>query len=362
MKVVRRGRRPRRSPYSRYGWQAAGALASYGLSKAGRYIDNKVNSYVDRKSKSSEMAPLTAEKDVRMTYRKRRMPRRKRRRYVKQLRRWQSNMLRSEPSRIHFLVDARAYESAVNCSRYFGCFMGLMSQNVYDTSLGNVWDQVTNFGQNAAKFRHASLRIDHMGLNVVLRNVLQSPGLIGLCDIDVYKVVCIRDIPADRWTDGLPIESMHAGLKAELRQQIGMDHPVSDAGGAIGTTQTNAGTSSSNQAVYDVLFNNPPFLRYWKVIRCWKIQLGVGQTVTFNWRDSRNKRVKRDECITGDGASLAAKKGVTKGYIFNINGRWDGADTSPQFEPVKVVCEHSVRYNYKPVVPLSSDTLVYDGV
>jgi len=336
------------------GW-AAGQAVRYGKRRLSE-------AFGGASKKTREMAPLTSEKDVRVTYKKRYMRRGRKKRYVKSLKRWRSMQMRSEPSRIHFLVDAREYASNANTSRYFGCFMGLCAQSFYDTEIANLWNNITSTGGTDAtgKSRHATLRIDHMSLSTIIRNTSSAGEAGGSVDIDVYKVVCIRDIPLDRWTTGLGIESMHASLKSELRQNLGVDIPTSDGGTGIAAVQTNAGTSSTNQAVYDVLFNAPPFLRYWRIIKCWKVHLGVGQTCSFNWRDSKNYAVARPECISTESGALAAKKRLTKGYIFNINGRWDVVNS--EFESVSCVVEHSVRYNYKPMVPINSDTLVYDGV
>lgn len=327
-KGVYKGHR-RWAPYAaRAAGFALNQVANYGRRRLSQAFTGSTS------QKTREMAPLTAEKDVRLVYRKRRMPRRKRKRYVRMLKKFRSMKMTSEPSRIHFLVDAREYSTVANTSRYFGCFMGLCANNFYDTAISNLWENLTGAGA-VTKARHATLRLDHMGISTVLRNTTTTG--IGILDVDVYKVICIRDIPLDRWVSGLGIESFHAALKAELRQATGMDLEVTDAGAGIPTTQTNAGTSSTNQAVFDVLFNAPPFLRYWRIVKCWKVQLGVGQTVSFNWRDTRNRAVARPECIDTEAGALAAKKGLTKGYIFNINGRWN--PTASAFEPVNVVCE-----------------------
>jgi len=328
-----------------------------------RYLYNKAHSYVTSKTgqKSHEMAPLTAEKDVRVTYRKRRMPRRKKKAYIRRLRNWRSMELKSEPSRISFFLFNENVTAALNTSRYFGAFMGLLSQNNYDNNLGEVWNQMTVAGNTAAaKARQAFLRLDHQSLSVTIRNVSTAVANgSGIIDMDVYKVICIKDIPNVRWVSGLPIESMHAALKSDLRSHQGMDIEVGDNVLGVPVVQESAGTGSATQAVGDVLFNAPPFLRYWKVLKCWKVQISPGQVVNFNWRDSKNYTVHRDMCFTSEGASLAAKKYVTKGYIFNINGRAINA-AGFDFESVSCVVEHNVRYNCKPIIN-HSDTLVFDG-
>lgn len=340
--------------HKRWAPYAARALG-WGLGQAARFGKRRLSeAFSGTSQKAKEMAPLTAEKDVRLVYRKRRMPRRKRKAYVKSIKRWRSMQMRSEPSRIHSLVFAESKASLANTSRYFGAFMGMCANNTYDTAITNLWEN--NEPGATAKIRQATMRIDHISLNCIIRNTTTGGSTGGIMDVDVYKVICIRDVPLLRWS-GL-FEDAHAALKSELRQATGMDIEVNDAGAGIPSVQTNAGTTASNQAVGDILFNCPPILRYFRIVKCWKIQLGAGQTATFNMRSSKNIAIKRDECVSGEGAALAAKKYLTQGYVFNINGRWSGSS----FEPVSCIVEQFVRYNYKPLVPISSDTLVYDGV
>lgn len=353
----------RRRTYGRPYRAAASGIYRYGRrilqGAASGLAANAARTFTQSTTKSKrEMAPLTAEKDVRVVYVKRSMPRRKKRVYQRRIRQFRAMQMRDEPSRIHSLVWAENPNALLNCSRYFGAFMGLVGNNQYDTGLRNLWE---NLGTTDLKLKHARLRIDHMSLNVVIRNVSAAGNAGGILDLDVYKVIFTKDVPMDRWDSTLKVEDVMATMKAELRQHQGMDIEVTNAGTGIGTAQTNAGTTASNQAVGDILFNNPPFLRYIKILKCWKVQLGANQTATFNMRSSRNKTVTRAECMSEESGAIAAKAYFTQGYIFNINGRW-ATGGAPGFEPVAAICEHFVRYNFKPITPNSSDTLVYDGV
>lgn len=344
----------RRRPGRARGILRSAANTALGLYNAYRSVGSRTATTSGTRAR--EMAPLTNDKDIRVVYIKKRMPKRRKRRYVKSLKRFRSNLLKSEPSRIHMLTWIEKPSALADTSRYFGCFMGMLANNTYDTSIQNLWQNLESTA--TAKTRHATLRLDHMSLNVIVRNTTSAGTTGGILDLDVYKVVFTRDVPLARWADGTQIESFMAALKAEMRQHQGMDIEVNDAGAGITTVQTNAGTSATNQAVGDILFNNPPFCRYIRVVKVWKVQLGAGQTATFNWRDSKNRAVARPECIASEAGALAAKKYLTKGYIFNINGRYG----TSSFEPCSCTVEQFVRYNFKPVSPLNSDTLVYDGV
>jgi len=311
--------------------------------------------------RSSEMAPLTNDKDVRQTYKRKPMAKGKKKRYVSSLKKFRALQLRNEPSRISLFVHTLGYSAAADTCKYFGSFMGLLANTFYDNSLGDMFNQMTVAGNTAAaKARQSFLRVDHQSLSVAIRNTTSAVANgSGVIDMDVYKVVVVRDIPLDRWATGISFESMAAALKSDLRQHQGMDIEVGDNVLGIPVVQENAGTSDADQAVGDTLFNNPPLCRYFRIVKMWKIQVAPQQVVHFNMRDSKNYVVHRDMCIASEAAALAAKRYVTKGYVFNINGR--ALSIAPySFEPVTAVVETYVRYNAKPIVS-HSDTLVYDG-
>lgn len=345
-------KRSRWSGYIRSGLNVASALASSYAQGGSRTATSK---------RSVTTAPLTGERDYRVVYRKKRMPRRRKRRYVRSIKRFNSALLRSEPARLFQYLDVKDYLSGLNTSRYFGAFMGLLGQNFYDNNFGEAFNNMTG-GSATLKAQAAKLRVDHMSLRVVLRNTTEGvvQGGIGTIDLDVYQVVCCRDLPISAWPSANGIESFAASQKNKLRQATGMDIEVTDAGAGVPTSQQNAGTSSVTQVVGDSLWNNPLFLRYFKVVKQFKIQLPVGSTTEFSMRDSKNSVITREMCF--DLNQLAAKAWFTKGYVFNINGRptLTGPSTY-EFANVSVICEQYVRYNCKPLVS-KSPTYTYDGV
>jgi len=216
---------------------------------------------------------------------------------------------------------------------------------------------------NAAdlKAEAGKFRLDHQSLRVVIRNTTTtgSSTATPTIDIDCWKVVCIRDVPLDLWSPGLGVESFMASQKNKLRQATGMDIEVDDNGAGIATVQQNAGTSSTTQAVGDSIFNNPLFTRYFRVIKAFKIQLGSNNVTELSWRDARNRYVTREQCFGT--AALAAKAGVTKGFIFNMNGRVHFPAGAAEFISGSINIERYVRYNVK-CVSGTSPTLVYDGI
>lgn len=327
--------------------------------RAGRAIYKGYRAYRTLTSgsgtKSREIAPLTSQHDFRVTYKKRRMPKRKRRAYVKSVKRFRTMSMKSLPSRIFQYVHVARYDSTIDNSRYFGAFMGLYAQYVYDNNLNQARESITDGLGADSKLEAGYLRLDHSSLRCVLRNA----GL-NTVDVDVYKVICIRDITTDAWAGGTNIESFHVRCKNIMRQAKGMDIEVTDGGAAIATAQQNAGTSSATQVVGDMLWNAPPFLKYWKIVKQFKIQLPPGNTTEFQCRSARNYNVAVAQLLGEE--ALAAKKYITQGYIFNINGRATELDGGVfSFDASRVILEQYVRYNIK-CVPGSSPTLVYDGI
>ena len=290
------------------------------------------------------------------------MPRRKKRRYLRRLRQWKSSQMRLSPSRIFQYVYSDEPTGANSTSYYFGAFMGLLAQNCHDNNLGECWTSIITDGSSAdLKAQAGKFRLDHQSLRVVLRNrtTIDYETASDILDIDVYKVVCIRDVPDDLWASGVEIASFLASRKNVLRRANGMDIEVDDGGIGISTLQQNAGTSSSDQVVGDSLWNNPVFLRYFKVIKQFKVQLGTNNVTEFSWRDSKNHTVNFEDCYSSSNG-LACKRGLTKGYIFNMNGRvYKDAEGKFKYNSSKVYCERYTRYNVK-VIQGISPTLVYD--
>lgn len=355
----------RRRGFSVGNYARAGKLAwslgkQLGASLKRRYSSGSSSSQSQgsKRMKSYEQAPLTAERDIRVSYKRRPMSRRRRRRYVRQYRKFKSMFMKTLPARIFQFVHIQTPTALADTSRYFGCFMGMPANSFYDNNLGEVFNNITNGTAADEKGDAMKLRIDHMSLGVVIRNNTSLSSNSGVIDLDVYKVVFKRDIPLDLWAAGLGIESFLAVEKNRLRQPFGMDIEVGDTGTGIATAQQNAGTSSTTQVVGDTLWNNPTALRYIKVLKQWKVQIPQGGVVQFNWRDSRNHVVPRTDAFGN--SSVSAKSGLTCGYIFNMNGRWVVGAPS-QFQQVDVVVEQYTRYNCK-VLPGTSPTLVYDGV
>lgn len=347
----------RRRRIGGYGTLYSAARAGLSAGRRVKQIYRAYRSYTDsgRRKRMRTSAPLTAQHDFRVTYSKRRMPKRKKRAYVRAVKRFRTMNMKATPSRIFQYVTVNEYFSNINYSRYFGAFMGLYAQNNYDNSLKKVADNITNGSNANEKMRAGGFRLDHQGLRVVVRNTDSET-----IDLDVYQVVCIRDIPTAVWALGLGIESMHAALKSTMRQAQGMDLEVSTAGVGIASIQQNAGTSSTTQVVGDCLWNAPTFLRYWKVVKQFKIQLPGGNSTQFDMRSTKNKYIRYNELQNTANGELAAKAYLTQGYIFNINGRASIVGGVPSFSDVSCVVEQYVRYNCKAVAG-SSPTLVYDG-
>jgi len=308
--------------------------------------------------------PLTSQNDNKLTYVKRRLGRRARRRAKQSYRRFSNQMMKREPANIFPYVHVAKIQWVDNTSKYFGALMGLYGHDFYDNNFAQAWDSIT--GGNAANVKAgaAKFRVDSMSLRVVIRNVTtvgEGTSATPTIDLDVFEVMCIRDIPEELWADSTGIESFLATQKNLMRQPTGMDIEVGTGGTGIPTSQQNAGSSSSNQVVGDTLFNNPMALRYWRVVRAMKIQLPSDGITEFEVRDSGNHTVIRQQCF--DFGKLAARAYVTRGFIFNVNGRvfFSEGTNIPNFSSGTLNIETYVRYNIKEISG-KSPTLVYDGI
>lgn len=330
------------------------AMRAYNIGRGLYRGYNAYRSLTSSGRKSSEMQPLTAEKDVRTVYRKRRMPRRKKRRFIRSIKRFRNLQLRTEPSRIFQYVQGYEMDSAANTSNYAGAFFGLPANDAYSNSLQKVYGQFTDGTVADQKAFASHLRIDHMAISVVLRNITTATtGESGIIDLDVYKVMCIRDVPTTLWSPGTSIQTLIQTLSGRLNQARGQDIEVSDVGAGITTS-----ASGNVNAVGSMLWNIPTFLRYFKILKQFKIQIGVNQVIHLNMRSSKNKRVSFEECGNfGTSGRLSAKAYVTQGYIFNQNGRWNRVLDG--WEDTAMEMEQYTRYNIKPLVP-TSDTYVYN--
>ena len=93
-----------------------------------------------------------------------------------------------------------------------------------------MWNKITS-GGSGTRTNSSGLRIDHMPINVVLRNISANTGdgACNLVDVDVYKVICIKDIPlgaSPSWPSGLGIESWLSTQKNKMRSVTGMDQTL----------------------------------------------------------------------------------------------------------------------------------------
>lgn len=342
---------------ARPGMSAARVLPIVARGIMSRYRSGGSGTATTSSRKRTEMAPLTNQKDVRVTYRKRRMRRGRKKRYVRQLKRFRSNMLKSLPARVYTAVFGQSVTWVDNTSRYFGAFMGLCANNFYDNNVGELFNAITAGSAADQKMEAGKLRMDHMSLSVVIRNTSNvTGGESGVVDLDIWKVMFIRDVPLDAWVSANAVESFMVSEKNRMRQPQGMDFEGTNTGAAITTLIQNTGGSSTTQVVGDTLWNNSPFLKYVKIMKQWKVQLGVGEVCHFNMRTTANKMIPRTDCFGT--SALAAKRYFTQGYIFNANGRLNISDPN-YFEDGSLVVEQYVRYNSK-VVPGGAPTLVYD--
>lgn len=244
-----------------------------------------------------------------------------------------------------------------------------MSANAYQNGFSIVGNDL--FGINTAtqvdKFNGAKFVVDNMHLRTVIRNVPTTVALDGnassTLDLDVYTVVCVRDVLAEEMTGDL--ETMLAAWKAWQRRAIAMDPigSVTALGAGIPVTQTNAGTTALTQAIGDTLWDNQFFCKYFKIVKAQKVQLPLGDVFEIHHHVKGPKTISVNQLQNTGGLEkyLCAKAGVTCGHIINHNGRYytngGGAKTYSQSA---ILVESYCRYSVKPVDSTTSSGTTLD--
>lgn len=325
-------------------------------------IGNIVGVVNNMRTPAAPSAVLTSENRVVDTYRPKKSRKKvKRQRSTKKLVKRIKDF--NAPQRVFNFVTTYTAECAYGYSRYSAMLMGTFADNVYKNTLYEVGNKLVNYGTNALKFTLGGFHVDNMHLRTVIRNITQTPegpgNWTGTLDIDVYHVECRRHVFAEELSGD--VETMLAGWKNYQNQAKAIDgvNDVTYAGAGIAMAQQNAGLTAATQAVGDTLFDNGLFCKYFKITRVQKVQLPVGETFEINMHHGRDYYVPHCQTQEIVGASLNkslfARRGVTKGFILNTNGRlYTNALPQTNFALGTLQIENYVRYSVKPITTVDN--------
>lgn len=266
------------------------------------------------------------------------------------------------PQRVFNYVSCYTADSSYGYSRYFASLIGMGFYNsYYDNTLYRIAETLWSVSNaaNRDKWGAAKLDLDNMHLRTVIRNVTPTPTgegtntWTGTVDIDVYTVVARKDVPVTEFAGAF--EATLAAWKNVSRMAQALDgvNAVEGDGFTVSTAVQSAGVTLGTQAVGDSLFDNAEFCKHFKIIKVQKVMLPQGETFELNHHVAQDKTVAVNNIANNSYSQLTHSilKGVTQGYIFNINGRLYEKSTPPDnnFAYTKVQVETYTRYSVKPL-------------
>lgn len=149
---------------------------------------------------------------------------------------------------------------------------------------------------NPADIPESWVNLQHGIVDIVIGN--QQVTNPQIADVDVYELVCIKDIPLS--VAGNPLQQLTNAL-------IEMDEP---------TNYTGAGVFNLNISELGVTpFQAYTFVKYWKLTGKKKLFLGPGEFSHLEYKQTYNDR----KIFGSEAQTLLAKAGTTKCYIVIAN-------------------------------------------
>lgn len=282
----------------------AGALAARGI---GYYARQRAKAYASRPWSAPKETSnvITNQYQYKSVYRKRRARRVPRR--AKYIARKVKGVLYKQLGANQFVCHKNfTITAAANAQGVSGMtFLGYSGNNAAQHN--DVFRCFDNFYQAgtstvaSAKFQSARLVFQTAVVDFAFRNSSNTATV----DLDVYTLVCRKDIPIGVTGPNQILDSMFTQTLLEIPNtlQSGLG-PV--ASGTLGVTP----------------FQSPQFVEYWKVLNKKKFILSPGQAANYQYRSKKTKYVNGSDLITGTAttANLFAKKYITMGFLFIING------------------------------------------
>lgn len=239
--------------------------------------------------------------DVKTWYKKKNMPRGKKRKWKTFSKQVKAVLNKEIAPTIKLLRETGSFQTNTNTQNWGLAIMytcdGTVAPNndITECKLAIVGSGGNDF---ATKYRFESACLD-----LLIRNdtdtwipSLSLEPIPRRLVIDMYHVVCRQDIPIS--------------LASNLYNLIGQ---------TFNYANDDADTIDDGKILLDdigaVLFHNPIFCRYFKILKKQAIQLGPGQHVELQMRDPKNRSMYGLQS-----EQKLALKGWTKGFIYSIRG------------------------------------------
>lgn len=244
-------------------------------------------------------APMTSQRDTRLMYRKKRMPYRKRKQWTSFKRKVTAVQISNTTlqtvvrQQVMYVTCAANRSSKAACTIYGMNGNGGSEGTTGTTSgIGQIDDMadIINAKYGTTSGPQKKLLFASACLDVHVYGFGSGPGIL-----EVYEIVARKDFTPALATYDSP---------EDLYDQGYLDIAT------VGTTAT-SGTLGTTP------FNCRLFCQHFKITKKYRVQYSQGETLSFQMRDPGNHFISGN--ILGK-PSLGWKKGVTKGYFFQLYG------------------------------------------
>jgi len=293
-------------------YRPAAILAGYAGRAVGSYARRKLGQYVDRKTSAKKEASnvITGQYNYATVYSKRRRARRRTSKFTR-FSRSVKRVIWRELGANQFVIQNN-YSGVANANAQ-GCY-GITLLGLSGDAGGQAndcfrcFDKLYGPGAGAvatAKLENAKLTFTSAVVDFAFRNKDDSPTI----DLDVYTLMCRKDVPRVMAGVGTGADGLIHGHFLQCLKQ------------GINTDQTALTTLAPN--TFGVTpFQSSQFCSYWTVMNKKKFILGTGQVANYQYRTKRSVSVYGNDLVYNNAltSALMAKRGVTVGFLFVVNG------------------------------------------
>lgn len=301
--VARRQYRP--APYGLRGFasRALSTASGAALRAGASYVKTKLG------RRFSEGSPLTNQYDARIRYVRKPMPKAKRRRWKRFTGKVKHVMLQMQPLQSYCDDNGGAVMTAAADAQTTSGIMLGGTQVTNNSELYEIFsDQFTLASVAAAK--PYSLFIKSMSLDVQLTNTGSGRAVL-----DVYTLIC--------------------------RKSYEVASPIATQYTANYNEQTNISLASVTHPA-TTPWQNPLFLKYWRIIKKQEIILGSGNYTTLQMRIPYNKHLQ-GRLLT---SCPQAIPGISRAFLFQVRGSPENNAGTARLQAVEVTWKSQITINY----------------
>lgn len=294
--MIRKARSRSRSVYRRAGLR----LAATGIRYAGRYAARRAGEYMKG---GGYQQPMTSQKDTRLIYKKKSMPRRKRKQWTSFKKKVTAVQISNTQLQMVCRQQTMFLTTIANASAC--CFTGLygLAGGVGSTGTTGVasgtgqCDDISDIFVGKYVSAAASAGRKLMFASACLDVHVQVTGAANMI-LEVYEISARKDFAA---------MSAAYDQVEEIYNQAFADLPVM-AGGLPSAVGSNLGTTP---------FNSKTFCQYFKINKKYRVQGSPGELLSFQMRDPKNYLIDGNICTR---PQMNWRRNQFKGYFFQMYG------------------------------------------